>query len=284
MEAEDADDDDDDDKDDDDSNDRDRKDRKDDRKSSKERSSKDKEKKQMVTHNKELLMAFVYFDQSHCGYLLERDLEEILYTLGLHLSRAQIKKLLNKPVVRESCYYRKLTDRGKDEPAPTFNEAQIENLIGNRGLLPSPKARAQSEASESGNLIVYNGAMVDIGSMMQKLEKSEKSREEIEQKLMVQDAKMEEDAKVKAQLEQANKALSKELEEVKSTLSQTEQSLKAAEEQKTMYHDHMSKTSHTLMSTVKGLMAVLKKDEVDESGDEVSGDHLQTPQTNGADE
>lgn len=48
----------------------------------------------MVTHNKELLMAFVYFDQSHCGYLLERDLEEILYTLGLHLSRAQVSKAL----------------------------------------------------------------------------------------------------------------------------------------------------------------------------------------------
>lgn len=61
---------------------------------------------------------------------------------------------------------------------------------GNRGLLPVLKARAQSEASESGNLIVYNGAMVDIGSMMQKLEKSEKAREEIEQKLIVQDVKM----------------------------------------------------------------------------------------------
>lgn len=48
----------------------------------------------------------------------------------------------------------------------------------------------QSEASESGNLIVFNGAMVDVGSMMQKLEKSEKAREEIEKKLMVQDAKM----------------------------------------------------------------------------------------------
>lgn len=284
MEAEDADDDDDD-KDDDDSNDRDRKDCKDDRKSSKERSSKDKEKKQMVTHNKELLMAFVYFDQSHCGYLLERDLEEILYTLGLHLSRAQIKKLLNKPVVRESCYYRKLTDRGKDEPVPSFNEAQIENLIGNRALLPAPKARAQAETIESSNLIVYNGAMVDVGSIMQKLEKTEKAREEMEQKLMVQDAKMEEDAKVKAQLEQANKILSKELEEVKSTLSQTEQSLKMVEEQKTIYHDQISKTSKTLMSTFKGLLAVLNKNqEVDESGDKVTDDRIQTPQTNGADE
>ncbi len=44
----------------------------------------------MVTCNKDLLMAFVYFDQSHCGYLLEKDLEEIMYTLGLHLSRAQV--------------------------------------------------------------------------------------------------------------------------------------------------------------------------------------------------
>lgn len=68
-----------------------------------------------------------------------------------------------------------------------------------------------------------------------------------------------EDAKVKAQLEQSNKALSRELEEVKSTLSLTEQTLKNAEEQKTIYHDHMSKTSSTLMSTAKGLLAVLKK-------------------------
>lgn len=60
-----------------------------------------------------------------------------LVTLWLHETNSfwfcvcvQIKKLLNKPVVRESCYYRKLTDRGNDEPAPSLNEAQIENLTG----------------------------------------------------------------------------------------------------------------------------------------------------------
>uniref|UniRef100_A0A3B3WGG9 Cell division cycle and apoptosis regulator protein 1 n=1 Tax=Poecilia mexicana TaxID=48701 RepID=A0A3B3WGG9_9TELE len=217
------------------------------------------EKKQMVTQNRDLLMAFVYFDQSHCGYLLERDLEDILYTLGLHLSRAQIKKLLNKPVVRESCYYRKLTDRGKDEAAASLNEAHIENLIGNRALLPSPKAHASSEASESGNLIVYNGAMVDVGSMMQKLEKSEKAREEIEQKLITQDAKMEEDAKLKAQLELANKSLSKELEEVTSALSRTEETLRAVKEKKTVYYELMSNSANSLMTTVNGLLDVLKK-------------------------
>ncbi|XP_024152756.1 cell division cycle and apoptosis regulator protein 1 isoform X2 [Oryzias melastigma] len=285
LEADDADDDEDDDKDDDDSNDRDRKDRRDDHRSSKERSSKDKEKKQMVTYNKELLMAFVYFDQSHCGYLLERDVEEILYTLGLHLSRAQIKKLLNKPVVKESFHYRKLTDRGKDEAPPSFNEAQIESITGNRGLLSSAKAHAQSESSQSGNLIVYNGAMVDVGSMMQKLEKTEKAREEIEQKLMLQDAKMEDDSKVKAQLEQANKAFSQELEEVKSSLSQTERTLGSVEEQRALYRELLIKSAHSLTSTVRGLLDVLKKDqEVDESTFKDCGDIVQTPQTNGSDE
>ncbi|MEQ2278866.1 Cell division cycle and apoptosis regulator protein 1 [Ameca splendens] len=284
MEAEDDDDDDDDDKDDEDSNDRDRRERREDRRSSKERSSKDKEKKQMVTQNRDLLMAFVYFDQSHCGYLLERDVEDILYTLGLHLSRAQIKKLLNKPVVRESCYYRKLTDRGKDEAAPSFNEAHIENLTGNRALLPSPKACASSEASESGNLIVYNGAMVDVGSMMQKLEKSEKAREEIEQKLITQDAKMEEDAKVAGHLEQANKALTKELEEVTSTLSQTEETLRAVKQQKTIYYDLMSTSANSLMTTVNGLLDVLKKDQIGGSGLNAAGNQIQTSQTNGADD
>lgn len=64
------------------------------------------------------------------------------------------------------------------------------SLSGNRSLLPAPKTRVKAEPSESGSLIVYNGAMVDVASMMQKLEKSEKTREEIEQKLFVQDAKL----------------------------------------------------------------------------------------------
>ncbi|XP_062319317.1 cell division cycle and apoptosis regulator protein 1 isoform X2 [Osmerus eperlanus] len=262
LEAEDADDDDDDDKDDEDSNGRERRDeRRDDRKS-KDRSSKDKEKekKQMVTYNKDLLMAFVYFDQSHCGYLLEKDLEEIMYTLGLHLSRAQVKKLLNKPVVRESCFYRKLTDRAKDEAALSFSDIQLDNLLGNRALLSGPKASAKpAEGSESGSLIVFNGAMVDVGSMMQKLDKSEKAREEIEQKLMLQDSKMDEGAKVMMQLEQENGEMAKELQEIKSHLEQTEESLKVVEEQKSHFCSQLHKTADSLTSTMKELLGTLQK-------------------------
>lgn len=61
----------------------------------------------MVTYHRDLLMAFVYFDQSHCGYLHEKDLEEIMYTLGLHLSRAQV---LPTPVNWRDCYQRDLAE------------------------------------------------------------------------------------------------------------------------------------------------------------------------------
>uniref|UniRef100_A0A2K6FTP9 Cell division cycle and apoptosis regulator protein 1 n=1 Tax=Propithecus coquereli TaxID=379532 RepID=A0A2K6FTP9_PROCO len=158
----------------------------------KERPSKDKEKEktQMITINRDLLMAFVYFDQSHCGYLLEKDLEEILYTLGLHLSRAQVKKLLNKVVLRESCFYRKLTDTSKDEENHEESESLLEDMLGNRLLLPTPTVKQESkDVEENVGLIVYNGAMVDVGSLLQKLEKSEKVRAEVEQKLQLLEEK-----------------------------------------------------------------------------------------------
>lgn len=60
-------------------------------------------------------------------------------------------------------------------------------------------------------------------------------------------------------MEQANKSLSRELEEVKSTLSQTEQTLKTVEEEKKVYREILSKSANSLMSTVKGVLEVLKK-------------------------
>uniref|UniRef100_A0A8C2Q415 Cell division cycle and apoptosis regulator protein 1 n=1 Tax=Cyprinus carpio TaxID=7962 RepID=A0A8C2Q415_CYPCA len=239
----------------------------------------DEKKKQMVTLNKDLLMAFVYFDQSHSGYLLEKDLEEIMYTLGLHLSRAQVKKLLNKPLVRESCHYRKLTDRPKDEPSPILtSDALIDNFLGNQSLLPSLKIKREAEDSgESSSLIVYKGSMVDVESMMQKLEKSEKAREEIEQKLMQQDIKMEEDSKHVKELEAANRSLQMELEEVKNNLSETENNLRASDQKKGSYEQQLHGTVSSLDTIMKEIQGVLSQGDPSDDSD-------QKTQANGSDE
>ncbi|XP_038197859.1 cell division cycle and apoptosis regulator protein 1 isoform X2 [Arvicola amphibius] len=229
----------------------------------KERPSKEKEKEktQMVTVNRDLLMAFVYFDQSHCGYLLEKDLEEILYTLGLHLSRAQVKKLLNKVVLRESCFYRKLTDTSKDEENQEESESLQEDTLGNRLLLPTPTVKQESkDGEENVGLIVYNGAMVDVGSLLQKLEKSEKVRAEVEQKLQLLEEKTDEDGKTILNLENSNKNLSGELREVKKDLGQLQENLKVSENMNLQFENQLTKTLRNLSTVMDDIHTVLKKD------------------------
>lgn len=231
----------------------------------KEKPSKDKEKEktQMITINRDLLMAFVYFDQSHCGYLLEKDLEEILYTLGLHLSRAQVKKLLNKVVLRESCFYRKLTDTSKDEENHEESESLQEDMLGNRLLLPTPTVKQElKDIEENVGLIVYNGAMVDVGSLLQKLEKSEKVRAEVEQKLQLLEEKTDEDEKTILNLEISNKSLSSELREVKKDLSQSQENLKVSENMNLQFENQLNKTIRNLSTVMDEIHTVLKKDNI----------------------
>lgn len=76
---------------------------------------KDKERQKYYTVDPDLLLSFVYFDQTHCGYIFEKDIEDLFYTLGLNLSRAQTRKLIGKVISRDTLFYRKLTDKPKDE-------------------------------------------------------------------------------------------------------------------------------------------------------------------------
>lgn len=67
--------------------------------------SKKRETKKMVTVDPDLLLSFVYFDQTHCGYIFSNHLEELFYSLGLCLSRSDTKKIINK-VTSRSLFYR----------------------------------------------------------------------------------------------------------------------------------------------------------------------------------
>lgn len=66
---------------------------------------KKRETKKLVTVDPDLLLSFVYFDQTHCGYIFSNHLEELFYSLGLRLSRADTKKIINR-VAPRSLFYR----------------------------------------------------------------------------------------------------------------------------------------------------------------------------------
>lgn len=117
-----------------------------------------KEKLKLYTKDKHLLLSFVYFDQSHCGYIFDKDIEDLLYTLGLKLSRAQIRKLVAKIVVRDCLHYRKLTDKPKEIDVVSENLEQTldwEKLaVGNRKYLPifkknEPKDRVDNHTDST---------------------------------------------------------------------------------------------------------------------------------------
>jgi len=98
-----------------------------------------------------LLLAFTYIDINQIGYLQDRDMEELLQTLGLLLSRAQVRKLVQKVVTkRDMVHYRSLSDKDvvegqsgditESRPASLIEDAddvlQLNSiLLGNKSLL-----------------------------------------------------------------------------------------------------------------------------------------------------
>jgi len=176
-------------------------DSKDKKKSDKDR--KKKERPKMFTKDRSLLLSFVYFDQTHCGYIFEKDMEDLLFTLGLNLSRAQVRKLVGKVISRDSLHYRKLTDKPKEEDFIVIDDSEKDaNLIelanGNKKLLPifeneCPalkrfKAEPSNSSDENSNandgLVMFRGALVDVTKLMAQLERSDKARIETEVRMI----------------------------------------------------------------------------------------------------
>lgn len=59
--------------------------------------------------------AFTHFDQNICGYLNDRDVEEILHSIGLNISRATAQRLIRKVSSRDRFNYRNITDKWVDK-------------------------------------------------------------------------------------------------------------------------------------------------------------------------
>lgn len=87
---------------------------------------KERERLKYYTADRDLLLSFTYFDISHCGYIFDKDVEDLFYTLGLNLSRSQIRRLVSKAVTRDSLYYRKLTDKVKETTEETNDKEKDE--------------------------------------------------------------------------------------------------------------------------------------------------------------
>ncbi|XP_023931165.1 cell division cycle and apoptosis regulator protein 1-like [Lingula anatina] len=273
---------------------------------------KDKEKKRekvkFYTAYPELLLAFVYFDQNHTGYLLDKDVEEIIHTLGLQLSRAQVRKYVQKLVSRDTLNYRKLTDKpcpkdgletpvAEGEQTETKKENQTEALdeetmaIGNNIFLikekkepiekevrtRSRRGKKEGEQKEEAlsadtGMVLYKGSLLDLDSFMQRLEKSEKARVQLETKLKEYQDDMDSLKGSFNSSEQHSQKVVLELQELKKKLRDQTKATNEAETLVKKYHAALDSSKNSLIKTLNEITSALVKQEPSEDKDMANGD------------
>jgi hypothetical protein len=143
--------------------------------------------KQLVG-NFDLFTSFAYYDQNLCGYLNDKDCEDIILSLGLRISRGDVGRLLKKVISRDNFNYRMFTDRWVDKDNETKYSAgfrddapSIETLLDLH-----PKELNEDDESEKkpytgtpdvtdNGIVIYKGAALNI---KQSLERHQEIKEE----------------------------------------------------------------------------------------------------------
>lgn len=142
-----------------------------------------------------LLLSLVYFDTSRGGTITKKDLQNLFMSLGLQLSRSQIRSVLEKVCIKDSFNYKTLMQAIKDVAAGSTGPmqdlplettvvttevpshvAELEESIaaGNRNLLPLFKVPTDDTQSQDGEtkdvsdsgVVMYKSRLVDVGALV----------------------------------------------------------------------------------------------------------------------
>lgn len=190
-----------------------------------------------VTAFPDLLLSFVYFDQTQCGYIFEKDLEDLFYTIGLNLSRSQVRKLAEKFVTRDSLYYRKLTDRLADvpyvNPFENISEEQLVELGRGNQIVKSSSTEGSSNGEvanvdATGGMVQFNGSLINIQQLLEQMRKAETVRVNTERVLVDLRQKNSELTSTNNRNDKRIKDLNSDLKSMSRKLQDTESSLSSA--------------------------------------------------------
>ncbi|NXI68073.1 CCAR2 protein, partial [Anseranas semipalmata] len=209
------------------------------------------------------LLAFVYFDLNFCGYLHRRDLEKILLTLGLHLCKEQVKRLVNRVVTQYLCQYRNLRYSRQEGSEPgSADRVSQEELLGNLPLLPpaQPEVPPCPEVGrQQGGLVSHNGTVLNVGKLLEKAEQTESSRLYLESKIHALEVKLEESQLRVSATESTNRALAAELRELQQRLAEAEEQARAAERQKARFQQLLQENRKRLVPLQLELQTIIEK-------------------------
>ncbi|CAF3611647.1 unnamed protein product [Adineta steineri] len=221
------------------------------------------------TIHPELLLAFTFFDRNRCGYLTEKDLEEILLLSGLSLTKNEAKMLVSRIAHNEKVQYHKLTDKAlpTDDNIHTnpieINDTDIDTLApkGNLLLLPHNMSvfGVRSSITNDGNQLVTS---VDNQRAMKQLEMSNKIQTGLELKI---DTLKKEINKLTDELhstQKSNRSYTDQLSDTKKRLRDTQHDLKELEDKYKRYSDALYRVrseSRTTFDHVTHILGIKEK-------------------------
>ncbi|VDM46214.1 unnamed protein product [Toxocara canis] len=225
--------------------------------------------------------AFCYFDQNLCGYLMEKDVEEILLSIGLNVSRGHMQKLVKKLVSREKINYRYLTDSwlAKDgtvgyTPGVVSDAPDVDAL--SRGtIIPVCSPKEQDNGSLAGETpdvsgsgtVVYNGSLMNVAQLVQNAANMQTERDSALQKVDMLEAQIKDNAKNTQSLEKKKKRLEDDVDKYRKRLHDAEKCLKNSVDDTVQMKSTIQeyrKIGERMIGLAEKIMPTTKEDEKEE--------------------
>ncbi|KAL3110206.1 hypothetical protein niasHT_015809 [Heterodera trifolii] len=148
-----------------------------------------------LVHNFEAFIAFAHFDINICGYIIDKDLEDIIFSIGLDVSRWDVQRLVKKLLSKERINYRDLTDKWVDKegkvryvPLPSYEnifQSFSEHAKGHKtsGDLFNSSSQNNNEMSDpklisESEFAYFEGSLINIKQSIERQYALEKERQE----------------------------------------------------------------------------------------------------------
>ncbi|XP_061119140.1 cell cycle and apoptosis regulator protein 2 [Conger conger] len=206
---------------------------------------------------RKVLLSWVFFDRQLVGSLRGQDLQDVLLSLGLHLTPMQARELVCRAVVGELCQYRRLAGRWED---PEHSDADS-TLQGNRALIPSTTGRGGSSSrrsaggSSSGDVVTHKGTVLNIPNLLRSLERGESLRQGLEQRIASLQAKLAEAGSEAESLQSQHRELSAVREEQEGL----QERLERAERRNSTYEKSLKENAGHMIAVIEKMQKLVDK-------------------------
>ncbi|EGT48565.1 CBN-LST-3 protein [Caenorhabditis brenneri] len=220
-----------------------KKDEKEEKKEEEKKEKKERVEVKSIVANRTVYEAFSLFDMNLCGYLTEKDIEDILHNGEFGISRGQIQKLSKKLSVRDKINYRHLTDVLTDmdgnvrhTPGGADDVVETDDLIRGFGvnlaksLEPEHDGASAQISSSSDGVVIINGSAVNVVQKLKQLKQLEKERDEAKATVNEQISLIEQLREAKADIEKKKKDIDSHYHKSNKKLNETTAQLKTTQD------------------------------------------------------